>query len=107
MTTTSTDAVGPNQADVDQLRGLLDLMANFPDNDQRARYLLSSNWMRRQQEQVDIVRRLGRAEVERAAYEAMDAERRTWESRRAVENVALAELQRELDKLRELCGDES
>ena len=36
----------PNQADVDELRGLLDLMADFSDNDQRARYLLSSNWMR-------------------------------------------------------------
>jgi hypothetical protein len=36
----------PNQADVDALRGLLDLMANFESNDQRARYLLSSNWMR-------------------------------------------------------------
>lgn len=36
----------PDQADVDALRGLLDLMVNFRDNDQRARYLLSSNWMR-------------------------------------------------------------
>jgi hypothetical protein len=36
----------PNQADVDALRALLDLMANFESNDQRARYLLSSNWMR-------------------------------------------------------------
>jgi hypothetical protein len=36
---------GPDQDDVDALRGLLDLMANFRDNDQRARYLLSSNWM--------------------------------------------------------------
>lgn len=91
---------GPDQNDVDQLRGLLDLMASFPNNDQRARYLLSSNWMRGKQEQVEIVRRLGRAETEQAAYEAMDAERRTWESRRAVENVALAELQRERDGLR-------
>lgn len=37
---------GPEQGDVDTLRGLLDLMADFPDNDQRARYLLTSNWMR-------------------------------------------------------------
>lgn len=36
----------PDQADVDTLRELLDLMANFSDNDQRARFLLSSNWMR-------------------------------------------------------------
>jgi hypothetical protein len=34
------------QADVDALRELLDLMENFPDNDQRARYLLTCNWMR-------------------------------------------------------------
>lgn len=37
---------GPDPADVDTLRGLLDLMADFPNNDQRARYLLTSNWMR-------------------------------------------------------------
>ncbi|WP_158305621.1 MULTISPECIES: hypothetical protein [unclassified Nocardioides] len=37
---------GPNQTDVDALRELLDLMADFRDNDQRARYLLSSNWLR-------------------------------------------------------------
>jgi hypothetical protein len=36
----------PEPADVDALRHLLDLMADFSDNDQRARYLLSSNWMR-------------------------------------------------------------
>ena len=36
----------PLQADVDELRDLLDLMANFPNNDQRARFLLSSNWLR-------------------------------------------------------------
>lgn len=36
----------PIQQHVDGLRALLDLMANFSDNDQRARYLLSSNWMR-------------------------------------------------------------
>lgn len=60
-----TGAGSPDQSDVDQLRTLLDLMANFPDNDQRARYLLSSNWMQGKQEQ------------------------------------ALAELQRERDKLRD------
>lgn len=37
---------GPLQEDVDALRGLLDLMAGFSGNDQRARYLLSSNWLR-------------------------------------------------------------
>lgn len=37
---------GPAQDDVDALRGLLDLMADFSSNDQRARYLLSSNWLR-------------------------------------------------------------
>ena len=41
-----TTYTGPDQADVDALRGLLDLMADFPDNDQRARYLLTCNWMR-------------------------------------------------------------
>lgn len=40
------DTSRPDQADVDALRGLLDLMVNFRDNDQRARYLLSSNWLR-------------------------------------------------------------
>lgn len=34
------------QDDIRALRELLDLMENFTDNDQRARYLLSSNWMR-------------------------------------------------------------
>lgn len=37
---------GPDQCDVDALRDLLDLMRDFSDNDQRARYLLSSNWLR-------------------------------------------------------------
>lgn len=37
---------GPDPDDLDALRGLLDLMADFPNNDQRARYLLTSNWMR-------------------------------------------------------------
>lgn len=37
---------GPLQSDVDALRDLLDLMENFADNDQRARYLLTCNWMR-------------------------------------------------------------
>lgn len=37
---------GPDEDDVDAVRGLLDLMEHFADNDQRARYLLSSNWLR-------------------------------------------------------------
>jgi hypothetical protein len=44
MTTNSPEL--PQQSDVDTLRELLDLMAEFRDNDQRARYLLSSNWLR-------------------------------------------------------------
>jgi hypothetical protein len=36
----------PSPVDVTAVRELLDLMADFPDNDQRARYLLTCNWMR-------------------------------------------------------------
>lgn len=36
----------PEASDVAALTALLDMMANFPSNEQRARYLLSSNWMR-------------------------------------------------------------
>lgn len=39
-------AMFPAQSDVDALRELLDLLGNFSDNDQRARYVLSSNWLR-------------------------------------------------------------
>ncbi len=39
-------STNPHETDVDVVRGLLDLMADFSDNDQRARYLLSSNWLR-------------------------------------------------------------
>lgn len=46
MSVPAASTSGPEQADVDALRGLLDLMADFPDNDQRARFLLTSNWMR-------------------------------------------------------------
>jgi hypothetical protein len=42
----------PDQADVDALRELLDLMVNFPSNDQRARYLLGCNWMRDRDERI-------------------------------------------------------
>jgi hypothetical protein len=37
---------GPRQADVDGLRDLLDLLEGFSSNDQRARFILSSNWFR-------------------------------------------------------------
>ncbi|WGY04335.1 hypothetical protein QI633_11315 [Nocardioides sp. QY071] len=36
----------PDQTDVDAVRQLLDLLECYSSNDQRARYLLSSNWMR-------------------------------------------------------------
>lgn len=42
----STSPAGPHPADVAELTQLLDLMCDFPSNEQRARYLLSSNWMR-------------------------------------------------------------
>jgi hypothetical protein len=37
---------GPRQCDVDGLRELLDLVESFSSNDQRARYILTSNWFR-------------------------------------------------------------
>jgi hypothetical protein len=42
----TTAGVGPDPSDVAALTDLFDLMASFPSNEQRARYLLSSNWMR-------------------------------------------------------------
>lgn len=36
----------PYQPDVDGLRELLDLTEGFSSNDQRARYILTSNWFR-------------------------------------------------------------
>lgn len=36
----------PYQPDVDGLRELLDLLDGFSSNDQRARYILTSNWFR-------------------------------------------------------------
>lgn len=67
MTTSSTDQgrgshlvdmTGPDQSDVDELRGLLDLLESFSSNDQRARYLLTSNWMRdRGAAAADYIRR--------------------------------------------------
>lgn len=41
-----TSGPGPDQRDVDAVRQLLDDMDALADNDQRARYLLSSDWMR-------------------------------------------------------------
>jgi hypothetical protein len=37
---------GPDLDDVVELTRLLDLMRDFPSNEQRARYLLTSNWLR-------------------------------------------------------------
>jgi hypothetical protein len=56
--------------DVDTLGGLLDLTANFSDNDQRARYLLTSNWMHDKFAGVDLraQERLGRVRGLLAAY---------------------------------------
>lgn len=60
-------AVGPDLEDVAQLTALLDLMADFPSNEQRARYLLTSNWLRERgaaaadlnAQQLEAVRRRG------------------------------------------------
>lgn len=41
-------STGPDPRDVGELRDLLDLMETFPDNDQRARYLLTCNWFVRE-----------------------------------------------------------
>jgi hypothetical protein len=38
--------VGPDPADVAELTRLLGLMREFPSDEQRARYLLTSNWLR-------------------------------------------------------------
>ncbi|HET9871415.1 MAG TPA: hypothetical protein VFP89_02300 [Propionibacteriaceae bacterium] len=38
--------IEPDPDDVAALRSILDLTVNFADNDQRARYILSSNWLR-------------------------------------------------------------
>lgn len=48
-------------------------------------------------EQLRVTRIVGEDETRRAAYEAMDAERRGQESRRAIENLTLATVQRERD----------
>lgn len=56
----------PERADVDALRAVLDLMTDFADNDQRARYLLSSNWMRER-----LARRQSNAELLDALYVRM------------------------------------
>ncbi|AZV00695.1 hypothetical protein SEA_ENALISNAILO_41 [Gordonia phage EnalisNailo] len=51
---------------VDELRDLLDAMENFSDNDQRARFLLDSNFMR--DNGVAIVDRSRRLDVELGGY---------------------------------------
>lgn len=53
----------------------------------------------REQEQTRVVRLIGEDNAQRAAYEAMDAERRGWQSRQAIENVTFAELKRDRDRL--------
>jgi len=42
----ATDVQRPYAVDVAELTYLLDLMHDFDSNEQRARYLLSSNWLR-------------------------------------------------------------
>lgn len=42
----TTPPTGPDPRDVQQLTALLDLISDFPSNEQRARYLLTCNWMR-------------------------------------------------------------
>jgi len=37
--------VSPDSGDVAELTRLLDLLAEFPSNEQRARFLLTCNWM--------------------------------------------------------------
>lgn len=71
------------QADIAQLRELLDLMTDFPSNDQRARYLLSSNWMRQR----------GAAAAARAQAELDGREQRTQAYYRAALTNALKDQQ--------------
>jgi hypothetical protein len=37
---------GPDPRDVEQVTALLGLMRDFPSDEQRARFLLTSNWLR-------------------------------------------------------------
>lgn len=46
MNDTPARPLGPDPADVRKLTELLDLLEGFIGNEQRARYLLSCNWMR-------------------------------------------------------------
>jgi hypothetical protein len=41
-----TQTAGPDPRDVEQVTALLALMRDFPSDEQRARYLLTSNWLR-------------------------------------------------------------
>lgn len=47
----------PAQSDVDTLRHLLDIMCNFTSNDQRARFLLSSDWIRDRDAELSVTGR--------------------------------------------------
>lgn len=58
----------PKQEHVDGLRYLLDLMSNFSSNDQRARYLLSSNWMRENGAEAAELNAASLAELLRGAF---------------------------------------
>ena len=57
--------LGPDTRDVAALTGLLDLMADFPSNEQRARYLLSCDWFTREGVAVAT-----RAAIKHAAFMA-------------------------------------
>ncbi|WHU45167.1 hypothetical protein QNM97_14010 [Gordonia sp. L191] len=58
----------PKQEHVDGLRYLLDLISNFSSNDQRARYLLSSNWMRENGAEAADLNAASLAELLRGAF---------------------------------------
>ncbi|MDQ6526864.1 hypothetical protein RB608_24810 [Nocardioides sp. LHD-245] len=53
----------PEQRDVDELRRLLDLLESYTSNDQKARYLLTCNWLRNR-----LARRQSDAELMDALY---------------------------------------
>jgi hypothetical protein len=44
--------IGPDPRDVEEVTTLFDLMQDFPSNEERARFLLSSNWMRQRAGQL-------------------------------------------------------
>jgi hypothetical protein len=66
----------PQEQHVADLTALLDLMENFTSNEQRARYLLSSNWMREHGAAAATWGAVMRAEAEalREAADDLEAE---------------------------------